>query len=188
MLVKFFSSLALCAVLLAGCGGDEHVPFVAPIDFAGQPPTPVTVRTIEIVDEYVPPKSLPNVEHAAPTPPYKAVRLWTNERLKAVGESGYLRVGIRDAHIVERAAGDQVTYLGRIDVALDADGGNPTGTGAQTTGSGEVTVTRQVTVDKDLDLAAKERVWDDMTRQMMVEFSADMQRTLHGDLAGFVAR
>ncbi len=67
-------SLFIPILLLAACAPEERLP-MAPIDFAGEAPIPLAVANVEVVDEYVPPERLPHVEHAAPVPPYKAVRI-----------------------------------------------------------------------------------------------------------------
>ncbi len=167
-------------LLVAACGSDEDVPFVPPMDFAGEPALRLYVGNVQVVDEYVPPKELPHVEHAAPTPPYRAVRLWADERVKAVGSSGYLRVGIKDASIVQKSLIGRVEYDGRLDVELDADSGD-----GQHSAIAEITVSRQVTTDKDKDLAEKERIWDDLTRQMMADFDKGAESAIAANLGHF---
>ena len=126
-------------LLLAACVDDTPTKYAKPISFADEPPIRLNVATIEVVDDYVPPRKLPNVEHAAPTPPYTAVRTWANERLKAVGRTGYARVLIEDAHITQRhVGGDDNQYNGRINVIVEAHAGDL----SQPTATAEVTVQR----------------------------------------------
>ncbi len=172
--------LLLLPLLLVAACADEDVPFIPPISFAQQPPIALNVATVEVVDEYVPPKTLPNVEHAAPTPPYRAVREWAGQRLKAAGTTGYVRVGIRDASIVRKPLIGHYEYDGRLDVTLDADSGD-----GLHTATADITVSRQVTVDKDQDLAQQERTWDDLTRQMMADFDKGAQNALATNLGQF---
>ena len=150
------------------------------MNFATTPPFRLTVANIQVVDEYVPPKVLPNVEHAAPTPPYRAVRMWADQRLKAVGTTGYVRVGIRDASIVQKSLIGQVEYDGHLDISLDADSGDGR------TATADITVHRQIVTDKDKDLAEKERIWDDLTRGMMADFEAGANKAIANNLGQFV--
>ena len=179
--MKYFAAFAML-FLLASCG-PEDLPNIQPIDFAGAPPISLNVATIQVVDEYVPPMALPNVEHAAPTPPYRAVRTWADERLRAAGPGGYLRVGIKDAHIVQKQLIGQTEYDGRIDVALDASSAD-----GQTTGTAEIVVQRKVVVDNDKNLAEKETIWDNLTRQMMADFDKSASGAIAQNLSRFAVR
>ena len=172
--------IALPFLLLAGCGGGEDVPFIPPLDYSREAPITLNVATIQVVDEYVPPKTLPHVEHAAPTPPYRAVRLWADQRLHAVGANGYVRVGIKDASIVEKQLIGQSEYDGRLDVSIDGDAGD-----GLHTATSEITISRQIVTDKDQDLAAKERIWDTLTREMMADFDKGAANAIANNLGQF---
>jgi hypothetical protein len=169
-------------VLLAACAPEERLP-MAPITFVNEPPITLSVGNIDVVDEYVPPEKLPNVEHAAPVPPYKAIREWAAERLKPTGGTGYLRIGIKDASIVEKKLIGQLEYDGRLDVTFDAASGDNSHTG-----TAEVVVTRQVIVDSDKDLAQKEKIWNDMTQGMMTEFDHNATEIIRQNLSEFTAQ
>ena len=170
----------LCSLLLlSACAGEQRLP-LAKIDFAGRPPIALTVATVEVVDDYTPPKELPHVEHAAPVPPYTAVRNWAGQRLKAEGQTGFVRVDIRDASIVQKKLVNQIEYDGSLDVTFEADSGN-----GQHSATADVTIERQVIVDADLDLAQKENIWNDLTRQMMTDFDARAQKVIARDLGAF---
>ena len=179
--MKRLFALLLPLALVASCAPEERLP-MAPIDFAAEGAIPLSVATIEVVDEYQPPEKLPHVEHAAPLPPYRAIREWAGERLKAAGGSGYLRVGIRDASIVEKSLVGQMEYDGRLDVTFEASTGDDS-----RTATAEVVVTRQVIVDKDKDLAEKEKIWNDLTRQMMTEFDQGATKVIDQNLGPFKA-
>ena len=168
-------------LLLSGCGGPERTKYVAPLDFAGEAPINFNVATIEVVDDYVPPQKLPNVEHAAPTPPYKAVRIWSNQRLHAVGATGYVRVLIEDAHITQTRLRGETQYSGRINVIVEAHGANP-----QQTASAEVTVQRSLNTDQDNDLGEKEGVWDQLVRLMMTDFDNGMTSAINANMGPFL--
>jgi PBP1b-binding outer membrane lipoprotein LpoB len=170
-------------LVLAGCAGSTEVKYVKPITFAGEPPIRLNVAKIEVVDDYVPPMRLPNVEHAAPTPPYTAVRQWANERLQAVGTTGYAQVLIEDAHITQRRVGEaQTEYSGRINVIIEAHGADFT----QPAATAEVTVQRALTTDQDKSLADKEGVWDQLVRLMMTDFDNGMSGAITANMGGFV--
>jgi hypothetical protein len=182
MLKTGLKILVVC-LALASCANDTPTKFAKPISFAAEPQIRLNVATIEVVDDYVPPMKLPNVEHAAPTPPYTAVRTWANERLKAVGSTGYARVLIEDAHITQlHVRGDENEYSGRINVIVEAHGGDL----SQPAATAEVTVQRSLTTDRDNSLAEKEEVWDQLVRLMMTDFDNGMKSAIDENMGGFV--
>jgi hypothetical protein len=169
-------------LLLAACESEQRLA-LAPIDFKAEAPIGLNVATVQVVDEYEPPKVLPHVEHAAPTPPYTAIREWANERLRPRVPDGYIRVGIRDASIVQKQLVGQIEYEGRLDVTLDAQSGD-----GLHSATSEITVERQVTVDDDKDLAEKEQIWNDMTRTMMEEFDRRATASISQNFGYFTSR
>ena len=182
MLKSGLGILAVC-VALASCADNTPTKYAKPISFAAEPSIRLNVATIEVVDDYVPPMKLPNVEHAAPTPPYTAVRTWANERLKAIGSTGYARVLIEDAHITQKhIEGDENQYNGRINVIVEAHGADFN----QPAATAEVTVQRSLTTDHDNSLAEKEEVWDQLVRLMMTDFDNGIKSAIEENMTNFV--
>src|SRR5690349_20397371 len=89
--------LAIAATLALGaCTSTPPRPQARQISFANLAPISFDVARIEVVQQYQPPQVAPNVDHLAPVPPSDAIRRWANERLRAMGGSGTIRVIIKD--------------------------------------------------------------------------------------------
>ncbi len=94
--------LALAAALaLAGCQSKPPIQKLPDISFAEKRPIQLDVGQLEIVPEYVSPAKKPNIEHLMPVSPENATVRWAQDRLRPVGRSGFARVVIKDARVVE---------------------------------------------------------------------------------------
>ncbi|MDO8607806.1 MAG: hypothetical protein Q7R40_14810 [Phaeospirillum sp.] len=71
------------------------------ISFSNLRPFSLDVGQLEIVSEYVAPGRSPNIEHQMPVSPEGAAQRWAQDRLRPMGKSGFARVVIRDAKVVE---------------------------------------------------------------------------------------
>ncbi|QJE74677.1 hypothetical protein HHL28_17865 [Aerophototrophica crusticola] len=157
--------------------------------FADKGPIRLDVATIEVVEEYRPPLKDPNVEHLIPVTPTAAVKLWAQDRLKAVGSQGTARLVIRDASVVEqpleRTEGvrgwftkDQTErYSGKISVELvvqqPAKGFNGAATAA---------ASRSTTVREDVSLAEREKVMLELVRQLATDLDGQLDATIRANL------
>lgn len=90
-----------CVLALAACETKPVVQKLPEISFADRVPFRLDVGQLEIVPEYVSPGKRPNIEHLMPVSPENATVRWAQDRLRPVGRTGYARVVIRDARVVE---------------------------------------------------------------------------------------
>lgn len=90
-----------CALTLAACENKPPVQKLPEISFADKRPFMLDVGQLEIVPEYVSPAKRPNIEHMMPVSPENATVRWAQDRLRPVGRSGFARVVIKDAKVVE---------------------------------------------------------------------------------------
>lgn len=90
-----------CALALAACENKPPVQKLPEISFADKAPFRLDVGQLEIVPEYVSPAKRPNIEHLMPVSPEAATVRWAQDRLRPIGRSGYARVIIRDAKVIE---------------------------------------------------------------------------------------
>lgn len=90
-----------CALALGACETQPPIQRLPEISFADKRPFMLDVGQLEIVPEYVSPGKRPNIEHLMPVSPENATVRWAQDRLRPVGRSGYARVVIRDARVVE---------------------------------------------------------------------------------------
>lgn len=94
--------LALAGALaLAACESQPVVQKLPELSFADKRPYQLNVGQLEIVPEYQPTGRRPNVEHLMPLSPENATVRWAQDRLRPMGKSGFARVLIKDAKVVE---------------------------------------------------------------------------------------
>ena len=98
--VKFGLGL-LAAVTLTACADKPSIQRLPDINFAGERPIYLNVAQLEIDPQYQAPGRLPNYEHLMPVAPEDAVIRWAKERLRPVGRTGFARVVIKDAPVVQ---------------------------------------------------------------------------------------
>ena len=91
----------LCVLAVAACT-QGTAPKPAPVlSFADKAAIQLDVAQLEIRPEYVSPGRSPNIEHIMPLSPEAGVVRWAQDRLKPMGRTGYARVVIQDAKVVE---------------------------------------------------------------------------------------
>jgi hypothetical protein len=98
--------LALSAMLmgsgLALSGCETPTPAAIPaLTFAHLEQIRFNAAVVEIVDEYRPMLTAPNVDHIFPTSPAQAARDWAAARIGAAGVTGSVRVIIKNASVVQ---------------------------------------------------------------------------------------
>lgn len=94
--------LALAGALaLAACEAQPVVQKAPELSFADKRPFRLDVGQLEIVPEYVSSGRKPNIEHLMALSPEGATVRWAQDRLRPIGRSGFARVLIKDAKVVE---------------------------------------------------------------------------------------
>jgi hypothetical protein len=181
--------LAAALVLAAaGCSSaPPPPPKFADIHFLALPPFRLNVSQIQVDARFHPTFQEPNVEHEFPVPPQRALENWSHDRLQAVGlTSGYVaRFTILDASVRESnlPKKDGLTavfttqqaerYDGHVSVQLQII--NPQGV-AERTASAEAAVSRSV--PEGITLNDRDKVWYEMTRDLMADLDRQMQRQI----------
>ena len=163
--------LAIAATLALGaCTSAPPRPQARQISFANLAPISFDVARIEVVQQYQPPQVPPNVDHLTPVQPTDAIRRWANERVRAMGSSGTMRVIIKDASITEtHLAGttgvrgafttDQSErYDGRLSVDLVVEVPS-----RQFQGYTGATVARTISVPENVSLQGREDAWHSLS-------------------------
>ena len=90
------AALLAAAVIAAGCEVPLQSRESAPPSFAHVPPLVFDLERIEVVERGSAPHPS-DVDHLFPIPPAVAARLWVEDRLRASGSVGVLRVTIEEA-------------------------------------------------------------------------------------------
>ncbi len=185
--------IPLSFVILAACEAAPLPPPIPEITFSHLAPIEIAAAQIEIVEDYVPPLAAPNVEHKFPTPPAQAVRQWAKDRLRLVGDDGVLRVIIRDASVIETklektggvrgafTVDQSERYDARLAVVVEVRSIR----GFQDAFASAI-AERSRTVAEDISLYDRELVFFEMTKSMMDDLDAELEKNIRQFLARFV--
>lgn len=182
--MRLFVALALFAV--AACQPAPVSYTLSPVSFRAQPAINVNVATINIVEDYTSPANAPNVEHQMVMPPAQGVKIWASERLKAVGSSGQLDVVITNASVKEIKLPLKQGVRGfftedqseRYDAALSVTLRLYDGTNSMSRAQGDVNVTRSRTISEKASLADREKLWHDMSIEMVQAYDREAETRL----------
>jgi len=187
MTLRPILALALAAVLAACSSEPAPPPKFADIHFLALPPFRLNVSQIQIDARFQPTFQEPNVEHEFPVPPQRALENWAHDRLLAVGPTtgAVARFTILDASVREsdlpkkeglKAAfttQQAERYDGHVSVMLQII--DPTGLAVRTA-TAEAVVSRSV--PEGITLNERDRVWYEMTRDMMADLDRQIQRQI----------
>ena len=124
-LVLAFASVAA----VAACASNPPVQKLPPISFANEMPINLDVGQLEIVSEYKSPGRLPNFEQLMPVSPEAAAITWAKQRLHPMGRTGYARVVIKNAAVIQTPLKTDKGFTGlfkeeqaqRYDASLEID-------------------------------------------------------------------
>jgi hypothetical protein len=191
------SSLAFAALLvlaLGACSADPPArPIYADLTYRHLPPIELLVGRVEVEDAYEPPLRAPNVEHEFPVSPAAAARRWVDDRIRAVGDKGMVKVTLREASVVEVAlkkteglTGAVTTdqserYDGKIVMEIEVRG-----PGGDKEAFVSATARRSRTVPEDITLNAREKVFFEMTEAMMNDLNAELERQINQHLGRYL--
>ncbi|GGF39856.1 hypothetical protein GCM10011611_52820 [Aliidongia dinghuensis] len=188
MPIRLRQLLAVALVATAAsCSSDAPPPpRFADIHFLALPPFKLNVSQIQVDSRFQPTFKEPNVEHEFPVPPQRALENWAHDRLLAVGgpTTGYVaRFTIVDASVRESelpkkegltavfTTQQAERYDGHVSVLLQII--NPQGV-AERTASAEAAVSRSV--PEGITLNERDKVWYDMTRDLMADLDRQLQK------------
>ncbi|MEA1938247.1 MAG: hypothetical protein U9N14_04060 [Pseudomonadota bacterium] len=153
------------------------------------------VAHVEVVDVWSSPMTSPNVEHLFPTRPAQAIHRWARDRIDPVGESGVLRVIIREASVVEdRDVRDWSDWRGWLDptrpvrydglLAVDIVVDKPS---RAWSGKAEVVATRRIHLPADISPVERDRRWVAMLERMMWDLNKGIEEAIDTYLKDVVA-
>ncbi|MBQ8750888.1 MAG: hypothetical protein IJZ30_04560 [Alphaproteobacteria bacterium] len=153
-------------------------------------PIELNVEKVDVVSEFVPSFTRPNVEHLFPVSIEKAAKMWAEDRLKADGFSSN-RIAeyiIKDASVTEEVEKseeflqkDRLKYRANLSVVLKiTDKSNLSA--AETT----IDAWRELRMPVDTKIADKEKYWNDMVYKLFDEFNKRMEQNIHEYLNMYV--
>lgn len=176
---------AATAILLSACASNQEVAetrrFVEP-RFDQEPKIELNVSKIDVISEFTPSFTRPNVEHLFPISIEKAARIWANDRLEAVdfASNRIAEFVIRDASVteVEEKAPqlfhkDSLKYRATLSVVLRINS-----TGGQSQAQTSIEAWRELTMPIDTSIEDKERYWNEMVYKLFEEFNTRMAQNI----------
>ena len=188
-------ALALVATIAACADAPAPPPKFADLHFLALPPFRLNVSQIQVETRFQPTFQEPNVEHEFPIPPQRAMENWAHDRLQAVRPAtGFVaRYTIIDASVRESDLPKQdglkamfttqqsERYDGHVSVMLQII--DPQGI-AERTATAEAGATRSV--PEGITLNDRDKIWYQMTRDLMADLDRQIQKQVDASFAPFV--
>ena len=188
-LVLVFSSL-----LMFGCSTTKDTDAI-PLKyseprFISTAPIELDVEKVDVISEFIPSFTRPNVEHLFPVSIEKAAKLWAEDRLKADGFSSnkIAEFIIKDASVTEEIEKaeellhkDRLKYRANLSVVLKV-------TDKSNLSSAETTINawRELRIPVDTNIAEKEKYWNDMVNKLFDQFNERMEQNIYEYLNMYV--
>ena len=179
--------LSACGTLF---GNNGEIARYSEPRFESEKPIELKVNKINIISEFTPSFTRPNVEHLFPVSIEKTAKLWAQDRLKAGDYSSkkIAEVIIKDASVTEELEEsvqiferDKVKYSARLVVNVKI-----TDPESLAQASTEVEAWRSLTIPADTDIATKEVYWNGMVQKLFDDFNSKMTANIHQYLNAFV--
>ena len=148
------------------------------------------VNKIEVVSEFVPSFTRPNVEHLFPVSIEKTAMNWANDRLKAVDFSSNKQATftVKDASVTEEIIKserlfekDSIKYRAKLAVVLKV-----TDLSKYSSAETSLDAWRELTIPADTTIEQKEIYWKNMVDKLFEEFNTRMQLNIHKYLNMYV--
>ena len=176
---------AAAVILLSACASSQEVAETRRVvepRFDQSPKIELNVSRIDVISEFTPSFTRPNVEHLFPISIEKAARIWANDRLEAVDFSSN-RIAefiIRDASVteVEEKASqifhkDNLKYRATLSVVLRVSS-----VGGQSQAQTSIEAWRELTMPIDTSIEDKEKYWNEMVYKLFDEFNVRMAQNI----------
>lgn len=191
---KFLPVVAL-TLLVSGCAtlfpqDDDPLQTYSEPRFNTSDPIQLKVSKIEVISEFTPSFTRPNVEHLFPVSIEKTAKTWARDRLKAADFSSpkIAQVIIRDASVTEEMERnqqlfnkDRVKYKASLVVVVKIY--DPSNMSRAET---EVQAWRELIIPADTDISEKEKYWNGMVTKLFEEFNTKMTANIHQYLNMYV--
>lgn len=193
-MIKKILSVFVLSFLVSNCSWfpqDEEIVhrYIEP-RYNQESPILLKVNKVEVISEFTPSFTRPNVEHLFPISIEKTAKLWARDRLKAADFSSekIAEVVIKDASVTEEyeKSGqifnkDRIKYRASLVVVVKIS--DPRNLSRAET---EVQAWRELIIPADTDIAEKEKYWNGMVNKLFEEFNAKMTSNIYQYLNMFV--
>ena len=177
-------ALLAVAVVAAGCEIAPPRYESTPPSFAGLPLLVFDLDRIEMVQRPAAPHP-DDVDHLLPTSPATAIEIWVNDRLRARGTVGTLRVTVEEASarltaletdtefedIFTKEQAERLDVRLRVTIeAIDQSG--------EVNGSATAQATRSRTLPEGITLAERDQVYDEVIAALLHDYNASMETAI----------
>lgn len=185
--------LTACLLVLAACSTPPPQNAFPDITFTHETPIRLDVGEITVEQAYKAPLTPPNVEHLFPVQLGQAAMRWARDRLVAAGSSRRARYIVREASVVETSleqsggltgmftTEQSERYDARVVVEMQIVAGD-----GRIEGSLTAKAERSRSVPEDISLNERERLWFQMTEDLMKELDAQLEQTIKTTFFPFV--
>lgn len=184
---------SLSGLILAGCTTPSPAPKYPELTFTHLPPIRLDAAELVVVDGFKPTFAAPHVEHLMPVPPAAAMRRWARDRILPVGIGGRIVFTITDGAVVETPLAPTPGVRGvvtkdqseRYDAALQV---RMTVDGGDNRRRGEVSAEamRSRTVLEGLSLNEREKIWFQMTEDLVADMNGELETAIRAFLQPFL--
>ena len=186
--------LAFCSLFIMSCATTSDTDAVplrySEPRFQTVAPIELNVEKVEVISEFIPSFTRPNVEHLFPVSIEKSAKLWAEDRLKADGFSSnkIAEFIIKDASVTEEVEKaeellhkDRLKYRANLSVVLKV-------TDKSNLSSAETTINawRELRIPVDTNIAEKEKYWNDMVNKLFEQFNERMEKNIYEYLNMYV--
>lgn len=184
--VLFTAALAGCAGLKSG----KEIKSYNEPRYDADPKIELDVKKVEIISEFTPSFTRPNVEHLFPISIEKTARLWGRDRLEAAdyGSDKTAEYIIKDASVTEEIetsedifTPDRLKYRATLDVIVRVYD-----TQSMAKAETEVVAWRELYIPANTDIAEKEKYWNGMVLKLFDEFNRKMDKNIRQYLNMYV--
>lgn len=186
-LVGVTLTLSACSTLF---GTSDDVSKYNEPRYQNETPIELNVNKIDIISEFTPSFTRPNVEHLLPVSIEKTAKLWGQDRLKAADFSSpkIAEVIIKDASVTEELEEgsqifeqDKVKYSARLVVSVKISD-----TSSMSQASTDVEAWRSLTIPASTDIVKKEEYWNSMVEKLFNDFNERMTSEIYQNLNAFI--
>ena len=182
----FTAALAGCAGLKSG----KEIKSYNEPRYDADPKIELDVKKVEIISEFTPSFTRPNVEHLFPISIEKTARLWGRDRLEAAdyGSDKTAEYIIKDASVTEEIetsedifTPDRLKYRATLDVIVRVYD-----TQSMAKAETAVVAWRELYIPANTDIAEKEKYWNGMVLKLFDEFNRKMDKNIRQYLNMYV--
>ena len=183
------AALLAAAVVAGSCDAPPQRYESTPPSFAALPPLVFDLDRIEVVERPAAPHP-DDVDHLLPTSPATAIGIWVNDRLRARGSAGTLRVTVEEAsarltmletdiEFEDIFTKEQAERLDvRLSVTMEAIDHN-----GEVNGSATAQASRSRTLPEGITLTERDRVYDRVVGALLHDYNASQEKAIRQYLA-----